>query len=227
MLAARAAFVAALVAVAFSATIAWEFNSLWLYRSGFQKYDVSRTTGLAAAELDKAARGLMDYFNSDVEFIDVTVSRDGEEFTLFNQREMDHLKDVKQLVRMDYMLLIGTGAYVGVYAGIMLSRRRRSLAGDLFSGGAVALGILLVMGVGSMVGNFQGMFVRFHEIAFTNDLWLLDPTKDYLIMLFPEPFWYDAVALMGGVVAGVSGALMGVGWWYTRRAERRDNKGSR
>ena len=52
---------------------------------------------------------------------------------------------------------------------------------------------------------------------FANELWMLDPTSDYLIMLFPGGFWYDASLFC--VLATVVGAVIlgGVGWWYLRR----------
>jgi len=49
---------------------------------------------------------------------------------------------------------------------------------------------------------------------------MLDPSRDYLIMLFPEGFWYDAVILFGLITAGVAGTLCGVAGgylWATRR----------
>ena len=40
--------------------------------------------------------------------------------------------------------------------------------------------------------NFDGLFITFHKIAFTNDLWLLNPNTDVLMALMPLPFfiWY-------------------------------------
>lgn len=37
--------------------------------------------------------------------------------------------------------------------------------------------------------NFNTFFVIFHKILFDNDLWLLNPYKDYLINLLPEEFF--------------------------------------
>ena len=34
--------------------------------------------------------------------------------------------------------------------------------------------------------NFDVFFTKFHEVLFTNDLWLLDPNEDYIICLLPE-----------------------------------------
>ena len=223
--AARVIFILALPALLVSAAIAFEFNSLWLYKDGFEKYNVSRTTGLAEAELEKAATGLVSYFNSAEEPISLTVLKDGQPFELFNQREVAHLRDVKQLVRLDYRLLLGTALYVGAYAGACLwwrKKYRRRLAGAVIVGSSIALGVIIALGVGSIVLDFGQLFTQFHFLAFTNELWMLDPTKDYLMMLFPEGFWYDAAMLFGGIVAGVAGTLCGVAGsylWTIRRAE--------
>jgi len=221
---ARVVFILALPALLVSATIAFEFNSLWLYKNGFQKYNVSQDTGLSEAELEKAATGLISYFNSDEEYIGLTVVKDGQPFELFNQREVAHLKDVKELVQLDYRLLLGTAIYVGAYAGVCLFRRRkrywRGLAWGAIIGSSITLGMMSAMGVGATVLDFQELFLQFHFFAFTNELWMLDPSRDYLIMLFPEGFWYDAVILFGLITAGVAGTLCGVtgGYlWTTRR----------
>ena len=118
--AARVIFILALPALLVSAAIAFEFNSLWLYKDGFEKYDVSQTTGLSEVELERAAIGLVSYFNSAEEPIRLMVEKDGQPFELFNQREVAHLRDVKQLVRLDYRLLLGTALYVGAYVGACL-----------------------------------------------------------------------------------------------------------
>jgi len=222
--AARVIFILALPALLISAVIAFEFNSLWLYKEGFEKYNVSQTTGLAEAELEKAAAGLISYFNSDEEYISLTVVRDNQPFELFNQREVAHLRDVKHLVRLDYRLLLGTAIYIGAYAGICLWRRRKlrqRLAQAAIIGSSIALGMIVVLGVGSTVQGFGEVFTQLHFLAFTNELWMLDPSRDFLMMLFPEGFWYDAAMLFGGIVAGVAGTLLGVAGFYLRRMRRR------
>jgi len=218
--AARVIFILALPALLISAVIAVEFNSLWLYKDGFEKYDVSQTAGLAEVELEKAAAGLISYFNSDEEYISLTVVRDNQPFELFNQREVAHLRDVKQLVRLDYRLLLGTAIYIGAYAGVCLWKRRKfrhRLAQAAIIGSSIALGMIVIMGVGSTVQGFEEVFTRFHFLAFTNELWMLDPSRDFLMMLFPEGFWYDASVLFGMIVAGVAGTILGVAGFYLRR----------
>ncbi|UCC90933.1 MAG: TIGR01906 family membrane protein [Dehalococcoidia bacterium] len=223
---AKVLFMVCLPILLVTATIAFEFNSLWLYRNGFEKYNVSQVTGLSEAELEKAATGLISYFNSDEEYISITVVKDGKPFELFNQQEVAHLKDVKGLVRLDYHLLLGTAIYVGAYAGICLFWRRKRywqrLAWAVVGGSSITLGMMLALGIGSMLLDFGQLFTQFHFLAFTNELWMLDPTKDYLIILFPEGFWYDAAMLFAKITIGVAVTLGGLAGRYlwTRRGLR-------
>ena len=199
------------------------FNSLWLYRYGFDKYDISKVTGISQPELDKAARALIAYWNSGEEYLDITFEKSGLLFTLFNAREAAHLKDVKALVRLDYLALLITGLYGVVYAVFALWYRRPTYRRDLaiagFSGSCLSLGILAVVGVMAL-SDFGGFWQRFHLLSFTNDFWLLDPNRDYLIMMFPDGFWFDSVLVVAGLVAFLV-LLAGISSWCYLRNSRR------
>jgi integral membrane protein (TIGR01906 family) len=216
-------FIICLPALLLTASIGLLVNSQWLYQYGFDKYSVGQTTGLADSELRKAASGLIDYFNSDEEFIDITVIRDGQPFTLFNEREIAHLRDVKGLIRLDYRVMLATGAYVVIYAVISLCwltrESRRRLSAALLGGSGLTLGLILVLGLMAVI-DFDSFFLQFHLLSFANDLWQLDPARDYLIMLFPQGFWYDATlfcALATVVMAVILGGVAGVYLLVTRR----------
>ena len=56
----------------------------------------------------------------------------------------------------------------------------------------VFLGILVFLGIAFTV-DFTKCFTIFHEIFFTNDLWLFDPRYDYMIRMLPEGFFADMV----------------------------------
>ena len=217
-IAAKWLFIICLPVLLLTASISGAANSLWLYQYGFDKYDVSQTTGLAQSELDKAAAGLINYFSSDDETISLTVVKDGESFELFNEREVAHLRDVRGLFQLAYRVLLGTFIYALVYLGLSLFlwQDRRRLAWGLVGGGGLTLVLMLALGVGTLL-NFDQLFLQFHLISFANELWMLDPAKDYLIMLFPQGFWYDA-SLFCALAAAVGALiLVGVGWWYFKR----------
>lgn len=215
-------FMLCLPVLLLSASIGVAVNSLWLYEYGFNKYSVSQTTGLAEVELEKAARGIISYFNSDEEYISLTVAKEGKPFVLFNQREVIHLKDVKGLIRLDYAVLLWTLVYGLVYTLTTLLWRkgtyRRLLARGLLGGGGITLFLMLTLGVLALL-SFDWFFRQFHLISFANDFWLLDPTRDYLIMLFPGGFWFDAMLFLALCTALGAVVLGGAGGIYLKKAK--------
>ena len=215
--AAQLLFILCLPILLLSISLGCAVNSLQLYQYGFEKYNIGQTTGLVEPELDKAARGLISYFNSDEEYIDLTVVKDDKPFVLFNQREVAHLKDVKWLIWLDYYLLLATLVYALGYAGVSLlwqrKRHWRRLAWGVVGGSGLTVVLMLAMGVATLL-NFDQLFLQFHFISFANELWRLDPTTDYLIMLFPQGFWYDATTFCVIATAGLAIILGGVAGGY-------------
>jgi integral membrane protein (TIGR01906 family) len=213
-------FILCLPPLLLSSSVAVAVNSNALYQYGFDKYEISQNTGLESAELTKAAQGLIDYFNSDEELISLTVIKDGHPFELFNEREIIHLKDVKDLFKLDYIVLIFTALYILIYLVISLIRRRKeqllSLARSALTGSGITLSLMTALGIGILI-DFDRLFEQFHLLSFSNDFWKLNPHMDYLIMLFPENFWYDtAILCVGLMVAGA--LLLGLsGWLYLRQ----------
>jgi integral membrane protein (TIGR01906 family) len=213
-------FILCLPVLLLTASVSGAANSLWLYKYGFNKYDISQVTGLAPAELDKAARGLIGYFNSGDELIDLTVEKEGKPFTLFNEREVSHLKDVKGLFRLVYKILLGSMVYALVFIGLNLFwwRDKRRLGGGLFFGSCLTLALMVALGL-VMAFDFDQFFLQFHMLSFANDFWMLDPAEDYLIMLFPQGFWFDAALFCAIVTAAGAVIIGGVGWWQLRKSK--------
>jgi integral membrane protein (TIGR01906 family) len=209
----RFIFILCLPVFIFTASVGLAFNSLSLYKYGFKKYDISRVTGIAPGELTKAARGLISYWNTGKDLIDTKVLKDGQSLTLYNEREVVHLKDVKALVRIDYLVLGLAGLYCIMYLAYVLrgktprQLREAALAG--LGGSLATLGVLAALGIAVSL-DFNSFWWQFHLLSFANDFWLLDPRTDYLVMMFPEGFWFDSVmviAAVSGVMAIFSGGL--------------------
>ncbi|MFC1872466.1 TIGR01906 family membrane protein [Chloroflexota bacterium] len=200
-------------------SVAMAVNSPSFYEYGFAKYHINEHTGISADDLNDTSQQLISYFNgSSEEFPDITVTLNSQPFTLFNEREAGHMRDVRVLFRLDYLVLLISGVVVAAGAAILAGGKewRPKLASAMRWGGLVTLGLLGLLGAGMML-DFESLFWQFHLLSFSNDLWLLNPATDYLIMLFPQGFWFDA-ALLVAVLAGVgSGVFWGVGHFMGRR----------
>ena len=204
-------------------SVTWAFNDPDLYNRGFEKYNVSRYTGISDADLRQTGADIRRYFNSGQEPLVVRTRVFGEEREIFNQREVIHMKDVKGLIRGVYLLAGLSGLYItGVVIGGMVWSRRAfvdTLARLVLWGGLLTLAFLLVVGLLAVAG-FDKLFLRFHQLSFSNDFWQLDPRRDYLIIMFPLGFWFDATmrvaaTILGGtlILSGASGAYLLYKYW--------------
>jgi integral membrane protein (TIGR01906 family) len=192
------------------------------YLVEFDRYGIGATTGLSRGEQRAVAEAFVAYFQDEPGRMDVRVARGNAVEPLFEERELAHMEDVQALMhlvfRVQVLALMHLGGYI---AGGLVLRGRAFLpvAGRvLIAGGTLAAGVLISLGLLALV-DFANLFLQFHLISFTNDLWLLDPRRHNLIRLFPQEFFLDAamrvVALT--VVQALAVASLGLALiWLTR-----------
>ena len=134
--------------------------------------------------------------DADISFLAGMRFPDGS--LVYNQRELGHMVDVKNVVKatlvvwyISLAILIGLGVWA-VVGGWW----------DTYRLGLVRGGWLTVIFVGSVVlfvlVGFGVFFVYFHEVFFNPGTWIFE-YSDTLIRLFPERFWRDAFLVIGGL----------------------------
>ena len=208
-------------------SVAWAVNDAGLYRNGFERYNTAMRSGITDADLMVIGAELRRYFNTSAEPLAVRAPIYGIEQDVFNGREVAHMYDVKRLVRGTYWVAVGSGLWiVATLAGGFALRRREyvgAAARLALCGGGVTLAAVVGVGLAS-VAAFEELFLLFHQLSFANDLWILDPRTDYLLILFPGPFWFDATmrvaltAILGAVLLISAGcAILGYRRWQARR----------
>ena len=204
-----ALFIVAVPLFLVTASVTWAFNSPGLYENGFEKYQISLTSGITSADLRQVGADLRGYFNSNDEPLDIRTRILGTERELFNPTEIAHMRDVKRLVWGVYVLGAVSGVYLLVLVIAGFARRRKgfveTLAPRLLWGGTLTLVLLVAFGLLAATG-FDTLFLRFHQFSFANDFWQLDPRTDYLVRLFPQDFWFDAT--MSVALWAITGALI-------------------
>ncbi len=179
-------------------------NAPLLYEYGFEVYGIPQRTGIAMDQLLDAAAQTRDYFNAENEDpLHVVVQRGGAPFELYNQREITHMADVKELLgRVRFvenaiftmlLLLLGIGLWVRrlFFVPRVLS--------TVFQGSGLTVGLVVLAGLGTLVG-FEQLFLQFHLLSFSNDFWMLDPRRDFLIMMYPFEFFRDATVIIAVLV---------------------------
>ena len=200
--AAAALFVVSLPVFIVTANIRWLAGDIGYYEHGFREYNSDQRTGLSMAEVDEAGQRIIDYFEDDSETLRIIVNIDGAEESLFNPQETEHMEDVKTLMRAMFRVNeIALAVLLAYVAGAVLwagDRSIRGLARLALIG--IAFGVAVVGFVGAFaLTGFDQAWNTFHEIAFQNDLWQLDPDTDRLIQMFPEPFWEEATFIVAGL----------------------------
>ncbi len=209
-------FVLCLPLLLITSNVSYAVNSQRLYEYSFNRYDVADVTGIDRSELDHVAREMIHYFNSGDSKIDIKINDEGDQYDLFTEQDVAHLKDVKHLIHTVYWVQIGTFMYALAFIGGTLAlskgRRWRWLLKWLLAGCAVTVFLMLIVGLLALFG-FDRFFLEFHYLSFSNDLWRMQDW-DMLPQMFPVSFFYDAtkfivmaivaeVLLLGGISAAI------------------------
>jgi integral membrane protein (TIGR01906 family) len=146
-------------------------------------------------------------FLGDLQFEDGT--------SVYNERELKHMLDVKLLVQDAMSVWLASLAAslvivlaIGQFGG--KTQAWRALRAASLTTLAV-MGVLLVL----IAAVFQFVFVGFHRMFFQGDSWLF-MYSDTLIRLFPERFWLTAFV----AIVAVTIALACLLWLVSREALR-------
>jgi len=179
-------------------------GSVDLYTGGFAKYRISAVTGISNQQLKDVARIMVDYWDGKVQSPQVEVDIKGMERPIYSQKELIHLEDVRKIIDMfkilemlSIIVFLVTGLYIFFKFGV--SRLLKGL-----QAGAVVTVVFLSSVMLWAIIDFNSIFYFFHILSFSNDLWLLDPATDYLIMMFPAGFFFDSAILIVATIIAVA-----------------------
>src|SRR5690625_5143319 len=67
------------------------------YHKQYAQLNTAKSIGMSETDLNKATDVLLDYIIDKREDIDVLVEVEGRQTLMFNQREIDHMVDVKNI----------------------------------------------------------------------------------------------------------------------------------
>ena len=151
------------------------------------------------SDVMQVTKEMMSYLRGNRADLVVETNVNGEEREFFNDREKAHMVDVKNLFVGG--LWLRRAAILALAIAVVLLIRtkadwKRLLSKSFLITIGSFVGITLAAGVLFMT-DFHRYFMIFHEIFFTNDLWLLDPDTDLLIRMLPEGFFLDMVKRIG------------------------------
>lgn len=157
------------------------FNEDYLFKN------IDKNVPVPSEDLQVISNNLADYLENKKDNLIFEITYEGESREAFNNREIHHMVDVKDIyVKLSYLRLISLLLIIGIIALI----RKKYLLNAMYYSAGLSFGFSLILGIIISI-NFNKAFIFFHEIAFSNDLWLLDPRTDLLINLLPLSFFIN------------------------------------
>ena len=159
-----------------------------------RRFAPSEATGLPDREYPEMVHMITRYLSGDMSEFQHRYIADGGPVEAFQPHEQQHMADCQALFRLDRRVLYAGAMLSAALFAVALGRRK------LFKGCAIGLGAVMaaaaLVAVAAMV-DFGRLFILFHRLSFSNDLWLLDPRADLLIRLMPTNFFTTYAAMLG------------------------------
>lgn len=180
----------------FLTVIQWVTFQRAYYVKEYDKLDIAHYTGMDERDLMAATDALLDYIKGKSDNLDIEAEIHGHRRPVFNQKEKDHMVDVRDLFilnnRLKWLLL---GGFILLTVAIYYIEGRNILRyySLIYLVILALLGILALTVYILMLKDFTLLWHRFHELFFKNDLWLLDPETDILVQMVPERFFFNTI----------------------------------
>jgi integral membrane protein (TIGR01906 family) len=171
--------------------------------------------GFSMSERTYWADVALDYLLNDepITFLGDLRFENGD--SVYNERELKHMLDVKILVQQAMSVWLAALAASAVILLLLGQFGGKAHAWQAVRAGARATLVVMAVLLALIIAAFQFVFVGFHRVFFQGDTWLF-LYSDTLIRLFPERFWLTAFV---GIVAGTI-ALAVLLWRVSREALR-------
>lgn len=164
------------------------------YQKEYQKLGVPEVIKIDVNELMLVTDALLDYTAGQRNDLTIEAIIDGASRQVFNDKEITHMKDVAVLYQN--AMFVRNSALLVLLVSIIIAYKSklkdfRLLLAHTYN--QVSLVFTLFVGTILMIAviDFTWFWTNFHHVFFSNDLWLLNPKTDILIMMVPEQFFFD------------------------------------
>jgi len=166
------------------------------FEKEYDKIGTARDIGISTQSLTDVTDVLLDYTEGKRDTLDVQAQIDGEMQEVFGEREKDHMVDVQALyiAARNVRTICLIAAPILILLAFLISRKKAimSLCRSFLYTSGVFLVLVVAIGLYALI-DFTAFWTAFHHVFFTNDLWLLNPNTDVLIMMVPEQFFFDLI----------------------------------
>ena len=174
------------ILIIISGSLNFIVRSSLIYDYNISTYSIEKRTSLSLEKIKEINLEIRSYFFNEKELLDIDI---------YSDKEILHMKDVKSVMNFIFDLGKILSIVFCILAFVLYSYFKVYIYKLIFYSLSLFLSIMMFLGT-SFLLFFQELFIIFHEIAFNNDLWILNQNEDYLLMMYPEDFFRDVAILI-------------------------------
>ena len=196
----------------------------YFYHYEFDKRGIPESIRVEKDELMYVTGELLDYMRGRRDDLVVSAVVGGETREFFNQREKDHMVDVRILFEIGYRIR-NTAFWALLLAVLIMAAMKVRIPYVLARCCREVLTAFLILSIVLIVVialDFNRAFNTFHDLFFNNDLWVLDPSTDLLINIVPLGFFMDITLFIAVMIVSVSLFIITCTTIYLQRVSDRE-----
>lgn len=191
------------------------------YMDRFDEYNISDITKIDRDDLKTITVNLVDYLKSDRKNLNMEAEINGIVEEVFGEREKNHMVDVKVLFDKGFLLRnLSLGLSLVALVILAVQKNNNDIFKSFLSSGVISLSLFAILLL-LMKIDFWKYFTYFHEIFFTNDLWLLNPETDVLIQMLPLEFFISISTRVVTWFIGIMSMIGGISCYRLRNVINR------
>ena len=134
--------------------------------------------------------------NNTINLLEYLTNKAELNTTWFSEKDILHMKDVRVLYNVSFNLMIFF-IIIFILSTILIALVYKNYAmfyiTKTFNKTLLAFILLVIVLAGIISYNFTSFWIKFHQLLFTNDLWLLSPEESNLIKMVPEQFFISLI----------------------------------
>lgn len=161
------------------------FN-LDFYKNFYLRENLAPSINTTDDELINNTTNLLEYLTNKAEL----------NTTWFSEKDILHMKDVRILYNVSFNLMIFF-IIIFILSTILIALVYKNYTmfyiTKTFNKTLLAFIILIIVLAGIISYNFNSFWIKFHQLLFSNDLWLLSPDESNLIKMVPEKFFISLI----------------------------------
>jgi len=163
------------------------------YSAEYDKYGIPEHIQVSKDNLMTVTGRLLAYMKGKAPDLVIEATVAGEQREFFNQREKDHMVDVRNLILGGFLIRNYAAAFIAISLIMLAFLRGKFLKAVAWAVKRVFIAFLVITGilVTLFALNFDRAFTIFHELFFNNNLWILNPDTDLLVNIVPLGFFMD------------------------------------